>query len=57
MYKSPFKSSLSGSLGLFVTKFTTTYPSLVNVILCKHKSLAFKFQATTEWGNKTCKDL
>ena len=30
---------------------------LVNVMDCKHEFLAFKLQATTKWGDKTCRDL
>ena len=35
----------------------SNFPSSVDVMACKREFLAFKLQATTEWGDKTCKDL
>ena len=31
--------------------------SFVNVMACKCEYLAFKLQAITKWGDKTCRDL
>ena len=33
------------------------FPPFVDVMACKREFLAFKLQATTEWGDKTCGDL
>jgi len=31
------------------------FTSLVNVMACKYEFLPFKLQATTKWGDKTCR--